>query len=93
MIWYMAASGDSIKPHSTDTTSSKKWNYLRKDFTFVDPQTDEHGEVINPGHWEWMETKILKSDWETIQKVLAHDTTLDDVQNALIELAEMIVEG
>ena len=51
------------------------------------------GEVINPGHWEWMEAKILKNDWETFLKVIGHDESIEDCQNALIELAEMIVEG
>lgn len=92
MVWYKAASGDSVQPDYKDTTSSKKWNYIRKDFTFVEPQMDG-GEVINPGHWEWMEAKILKNDWETFLKVIGHDESIEDCQNALIELAEMIVEG
>ena len=92
MIWYKAESGNSIKPAETDTTSSKKWNYIRKDFEFFDPVSDQ-GEVIIPGHWEWLEAKVLKNDWETFQKVLGHDESIEDCQNALIELAEMIVEG
>ena len=91
-MWYHAESGTSVKPSELDTTSSKKWNYIRKDFVMVDPVT-EGGEVIVPGHWEWLEAKILKNDWETFTKVIEHEGTLDDVQNALVELAELIVEG
>ena len=92
MIWYKAESGNSTKPAETDTTSSKKWNYIRKDFEFVEEVADRE-KVITPAHWEWLEAKVLKNDWETLQKVLGHDVSIEDCQNALIELAEIIVEG
>ena len=90
--WYIAESGDiENKPSELDTTSSKRYNYVRKDFERVEPVWDGD-ECISPAHWTWMEKKVLKSDWETFTKVMVHDGTLEEVQDALIELAEMIVE-
>ena len=91
MLWYKTESGTSVRPEDKDTTSSKKYNYIRKDFEFVDPVSDK-GEVIIPGHWEWLEAKILKEDWETFTQVMSHDEALEDVYAALTELAEIIIE-
>lgn len=92
MVWYKAESGNSVKPAETDTTSSRKWNYIRKDFELV-AEVVQDEEIVIPEHWEWLEAKILKNDWETFQKVLGHDGSIEDCQNALIELAEIIVGG
>lgn len=91
MIWYKAESGNATKPAETDTTSSKKWNYIRKDFEFVEEVSDKE-KVIIPAHWEWLEAKILKEDWETFTQVMSHDEALEDVYTALTELAEIITE-
>jgi len=83
-MWKKVYSATSERPDALDTTSSKKWNYVRKDFVLIEA-TEE-----NPAHWEFMEKKVLKEDWETFMSVADHDEALDDVYDALAELAEMI---
>lgn len=75
-----------VKPAELDTTSSKRWNYIRKDFELVEATEDF------PEHWEYLENKVLKEDWETYTKVIDHGEALEDVYDALAELAE-IIEG
>ena len=84
-MWKKVENGDSIKPESLDVTSSRKWNYVRKNFELIEA-TDDY-----PEHWEWMEIKVLKDDWETYKEVMDHSEALDDVYAALTELAEMVV--
>ena len=85
-MWNTAENGTSVKPDALDTTSSKKYNYVRKDFVLV-PATEEI-----PEHWQWQEKKVLKEDWETFTQVMSHDEALEDVYAALTELAEIIIE-
>jgi len=84
-MWKKVENGDSVKPESLDTTSSRRWNYVRKNFELIEA-TDDY-----PEHWEWMEIKVLKDDWETYKEVMDHSDALDDVYAALTELAEMVV--
>ena len=56
-MWYRNSSGENEKPSATDTTSSRRWNYVRKDFVLVEATDDE------PVHWEWNEMKILKEQY------------------------------
>ena len=86
-MWRRVENGSSTKPAKIDTVSSKKWNYIRKDFELI-----EATEEI-PEHWAWMENKVSKEDWETYTAVLEHTDALGDVYAALTELAEMIVEA
>ena len=83
-MWYVNSNSDSIKPEVLDTISSKKWNYIRKNFELIE-STEEV-----PEHWQWLETKIDKDDWELYEEILGHDEALDDVYAALTELAEII---
>jgi len=84
-MWKIAENGNSVKPETFDTTSSKKWNYIRKEFELIEATDDM------PEHWKWLENKISKEDWETYQNVMEHGQALDDVYDALTELAEIIV--
>lgn len=87
MPWYDGYRGGTEKPLELDTTSSHKWNYIRKDIVFVKGD----GELIDD-HWEFKEQKIKKDDWDIYQKTFSHDSALDDIYAALTELAELIVE-
>lgn len=89
-MWYRAESGDANKPKTLETNLSKKYNYIRKDFEFVKEERSG-AEIIRPAHWTWLEQKILKADWETYLKVINHDTAIEDLENGLIEIAELIV--
>ena len=88
-MWYRTENGNSVRPAALDDTSSKVYVYVRKDFVEV-PASGE-GEQVIPAHWSWLETKILKADWEIYSEVLSHGEALDDVYAALTELAELIV--
>ena len=59
--WYKCENGNSTRPAAQDTTSSKKWNYVRKDFRRIAAQ-EKDGQIY-PEHWEWMEMKVAKETW------------------------------
>ena len=83
-MWYRNENGSSVKPDAVDHVSSQKYVYVRKNFVLIEATEDV------PEHWQWMETKILKEDWEIYLEVMDHGTALDDVYAALTELAEII---
>lgn len=85
-MWKHSENGNSTKPEALDTATSKKWNYIRKDFELVPAEEDR------PEHWQWLEKKVLKKDWETYMQVADHGEALEDVYAALTELAEIITE-
>lgn len=84
-MWYKCENGSLDRPQDIDSTSSAVYVYVRKNITAV-PEAEGR-----PAHYEWMETKIPKEDWEIYEQVLSHGEALDDVYAALTELAEMIV--
>ena len=86
-MWYKCENGSLDRPQDIDSASSAVYVYVRKDITKIPAEEDR------PAHYEWMETKIPKEDWEVYEQVLGHGEALDDVYAALTELAEMILEG
>ena len=91
-MWKEVENGSLALPSAVDTTSSRAYVYVRRNITLV-ADVIEEGEVIIPAHYKWEEIKIPREMWEVCEKVMGHDTALDDVYAALTELAEMIVEG
>lgn len=91
MSWTKHYTADNIKPAELDTTSSKVYNFVRKDFNLI-PESGEDNHII-PEHWEYMEKKIKKEDWELFMAVSDHTAEISDVEDALMELAEIITEG
>ncbi len=78
MEWYKAES--TVRPQETDLSSSKKFNYVRKDITEVEREAE--GETVTM--YEYKEAAILKEDWGVY---------LDLVQaQADIEYLNMITE-
>ena len=90
-MWYRNENGGYARPSDVDTTSSKVYVYVRRNIVFVE-EVKDGDEIITPAHYEWEEMKIPREMWEVCEKVMGHDTALDDVYEALTELAEMIVE-
>lgn len=86
-MWYGVTNGDLTLPAEIDETSSKVYVYVRRNIEIVEA-TDEM-----PAHYRWQEMKIPREMWEVTKKVFNHDSALDDVYSALVELAEIIVEG
>lgn len=89
-MWKHAENSGYARPAEVDATSSRSYVYVRKNIVFV--QGTGEGDEATPDHYEWDEMKIPKEDWAVYEKVIGHDTALDDVYAALTELAEMIVE-
>ena len=85
-MWYTVENGNAVRPGDVDTTSSRVYVYVRRNFELV-PEIEEI-----PAHYRWEEMKIPKEMWEVSRSVLAHDTALDDVYAALAELAEIFTE-
>lgn len=87
-MWYRNENGSLNKPEAVDTTSSRIYVYVRRGFEQI-PESGE-GDYVVPAHWQWMEQKVKKEDWEIYQTVTDHSGALDDVYAALTELAEII---
>lgn len=77
------------KPLEVDTVSSSTVCYVRKDITFVEAVEIEGME--KPAHWEYLEQTIPAADWGIYESVIRNASNINDVSDALIELAEMIV--
>ena len=83
-MWRIAES--RIRPAELDTTSSKKYNYVRRNIT--EEQRTEEGKTVTVYVFE--EQKILKEDWDTYTNVMRNTQDVADITDALIELAELI---
>lgn len=88
-MWYRCENRCLDRPLTLDDRSSKKYVYLRKDILLVNAVFDK--DMYIPAHYEWLEQKIPKSDWDFYQKTIGYDEALNDVYAALTEIAEMIV--
>ena len=86
-MWYSTENGSLTRPGDVDTTSSRVCVYVRRNIT----QVPADGDI--PAHYRWEEMRVPREMWEVVRQVRGHDTALDDVYDALAELAEMIVEG
>ena len=91
-MWYEVENGELIRPANIDNTSSREYIYIRKEFEIVEavPETENNDYI--PAHYKWQEMKIWKEDWEMYEKIIAHDDALNDIYNALIELAQLFSE-
>lgn len=89
-MWYESENDSLIRPSDVDQTSSQVYVYLRKNIEVVSETTK--GDETIPAHYKWNEIKIPKEVWEIAKETFEHGEALDDVYEALAELAEMIVE-
>ena len=87
-MWYEASNGNLARPGEVDTVSSRTHVYVRRNIVLV---PEVIGDEPIPAHYQWEEMKIPREMWEVCEKVFGHDSALDDVYSALVELAEMIV--
>jgi len=88
-MWKHAENSSDTRPAEIDETSSRAYVYVRKNIVFV--QGSGEGEETIPDHYEWEEMKIPRQMWEVCRNVFDHSAALDDVYDALAELAEMII--
>jgi len=82
-MWYESES--IIKPLEVDETSSEVYVYVRKDIEEVEKEDEKV--------FHYIEQKIKKEDWELYKKVNGHSTELSEVEDALMELAEIVIGG
>ncbi len=87
-MWINAENGDSTKPSTIDSTSSSTHVYVRKDFEEV-PTYDQDGEQIGT-HWKYKEQCIPKEDWEIYQTAMQNTADINDLTDAVIELAGIL---
>lgn len=87
-MWRKRSNFNTVKPEPIDKKSSKTYVYIRKNFTEV--PASEGMFIKMPAHWEWLEMKVPKQDWDIFEEILEHDKALDDVYGALTELASLI---
>lgn len=73
MIEYKVAES-TVKPSSIDTTSSKVYNYVRKNITEL---TDSEGNI----RYSYEEVKVLKSDWDQYYNELAKDIEISELKS------------
>ncbi|MBQ2635020.1 MAG: hypothetical protein IJF88_10645 [Oscillospiraceae bacterium] len=89
MMWYEVENGADERPAELDLSSSRRYVCQRRNITRV-PASGEGDEFI-PAHYRWEERKITKEDW-SVQELLRQETALEDVYEALAELAGLLTE-
>lgn len=89
-MWYDNENGDAVRPSDVDTTSSRVYVYFRKNITLVPEAQDGEGGTIH-AHYRWKETKIPREVLAVFEQSRDNERALDDVYDALAELAGMIV--
>lgn len=69
-MWY-PSENRSFRPDTLDTTSSKVYNYIRKNIEeYTDPETG------NP-YWKYLEQKIPKDQYELYEQTQQTQADLD----------------
>ena len=89
-MWYNVENAEAIRPADVDTTSSKAYVYVRRNFKLIPEQATGWDTI--PAHYNWQEIKIPKEMWEVSRNVFEHESALNDVYDALTELAEIVTE-
>ena len=85
MNWKKAESAE--RPAELDTTSSKTVNYVRKNITEVEREQPDGSKMTM---YEYDELEVPKADWLLFNEMSESATRITDVEDAVIELAEMI---
>lgn len=88
MSWIYSES--AVKPGELDVTSSKKYNYIRKDIEEFEKEGEVSGEIIP--WWRWFEQKIPKADWEVYKVAMQNTSDISDNADAIVELAGLIAD-
>lgn len=72
MDFYKSESGS--RPQEIDTTSSKKWNYVRKNITEEVRTDDDGNEYIM---YVYDECKIAKEDWSLYEQTTQNTADIE----------------
>ena len=85
MNWNRTESAE--RPDELATKISKKYNYIRKNITEVQKEQPDGSTMTM---YEYDELEVLKTDWELFETVSESATRISEVEDAVIELAELI---
>ena len=85
-MWYNAEY--SNMPLEVDNISSSEYVYVRRNITKKENKNEDDIDIV----YTCEEQKVPKKDWELYEKVLSHNVELTEIQDALIELAGIIME-
>ena len=77
----------AVRPSELDVASSKTVNYVRKNITEVERE-QPGGTTMTM--YEYDELAVPKEDWLLFNELSESATRITDVEDAVIELAEMI---
>lgn len=80
-IWYDGES--SVYPALVDSTSSKKWVYVRRN---VEEHERENEQGIKETFYSFEEQKVPKDVWGIFEKTVKNDERIADVEEAITEL-------
>ena len=72
----------SVRPEELDTTSSQAYNYVRKNI--------EEKQVEGTTMYTYDEIAVSKNDWLLFGGLAESETRIGEVEDAVIELAELI---
>ena len=72
-------SQSSIKPDLIDTTSSKKYVYIRQNIVEVNSKDEQSGE--DRSYFEYDEAKLTKEEYEQYLKEINSTKTLESIEN------------
>ena len=76
-------SQSSIKPDLIDTTSSKKYVYLRQNVVKVNSKDEQSGEYRS--YFEYDEAKLTKGEYEEYLKELNNNRTIESIEDLKVE--------
>lgn len=85
MNWKKTESAE--RPAELDTNSSKTVNYVRKNITEVEREQPDGSKMAM---YEYDELAVPKADWLLFNELSESTTRISDVEDAVIELAELI---
>lgn len=83
-MWYKAEYSNI--PLEIDNVSSSEYVYVRRNIAKEEKNNEDTVKTI----YMCEEQKIPKKDWELYENILSHNVELSEIQDALIELSEII---
>lgn len=85
--WYEGTS--SVYPSLVDTTSSKKWVYVRRN---IEEHEREDDEGIKEIFYSFEEQKVPKEIWGIFEKTTENDVKIAEADIRLADVEEAITE-
>ena len=85
--WYEGTS--SVYPSLVDTTSSKKWVYVRRN---IEEHERENDEGIKEIFYSFEEQKVPKDVWGIFEKNIENDVKIAEADIRIADVEEAITE-